>query len=47
MTNAMQYLHDRLTQATKVGDLVERAQLVEMITAWESKETEADRLNPE
>ena len=45
MTEAMQYLTQRLNKLDKVGDSVEHAQLVEMITAWESKETEAERLN--
>ena len=41
-STAIQYLTQRLNKA---GDSVERAQLVEMITAWESKEVEAQRLS--
>jgi hypothetical protein len=40
-SSAIDYLTNRLN---KEGDKVERAILIEMITAWESKETEAERL---
>ena len=41
-SSAMKYLYNRII---KEGDKVERAQLVEMKIAWESKEVEAERLN--